>query len=110
MHVIVDMGKNQSRELSRGEQAGEDLEEEGQRMVHIQCAQDMLSIPIADDSLTFGWLLSEAIRTHRGPGSLVALRSADEQDVIDVMLETMSTRCSILQNNTTLVGVFAGRL
>ena len=64
--------------------------------LHVTCGCNDMSIRLSDASLTTGWLLSEVIRCYTGPGVVVALRSKQEQDVVDTMLQTMECRCEFL--------------
>ena len=81
---------------------------EDSKRISIQIASTELTVTLTDHSLTFGWLLSEAIRHYKGKGTLVALRTEAEQDVIDVRLLTMSSLCTVLRDGERLVGVLSG--
>ena len=82
---------------------------EAKRIV-VVCGEQEMCITLTDHSLTTGWLLSEAIRRYRGEGTLVALRTELEQDVIDVKLLMMSSPCTILHDCERLIGIIAGEL
>lgn len=73
----------------------------------VLCGLSRMTIPIADAWLTSGWLLSEAIRRYSGPGSLVALKSTHDQDVVDTMLQTMACHCAALREEEPVQGVLA---
>ncbi|OMJ84043.1 hypothetical protein SteCoe_14912 [Stentor coeruleus] len=60
---------------------------------------------LEDNFLTCGWLLSEAIRLFPEAHPIVALRTADNIDVIDVWLQDFERSLNIIKDNTTLIPI-----
>ena len=59
-------------------------------------------ISIDDNSLTCGWLLSEAIRMFPNASPIVGLRSLLRADVIDVWLHEFDRSINIIRDGTVL--------
>ena len=64
-----------------------------------------VTIPLPQDTVTSGWLLSECMRRYTGPGKLVSLCTEGHSDVLDVCLQSMARACDWLHTGEVLEGV-----
>lgn len=73
--------------------------------VLVRVAATEVEIPLPEDAVTSGWLLSECLRRYSGPGRLVSLCTPTHSDVLDVYLQSMARVCDWLRAGETLQGV-----
>ncbi|CAG9318245.1 unnamed protein product [Blepharisma stoltei] len=76
------------------------------KTLKIRVNSDVISINVPDDSLTCGWLLSEAIRTLNSPSPIVAFRTAAKSDILDYLLTLYERSLSPFEDNEELIAVF----
>ena len=67
-----------------------------------------LRLNIADSFQCIGWLLSEVRRLYDGPGDIVALRSENQDEVMDVILTMLARPCLSLRDGDVLEAVQSG--
>ena len=82
----------------------------GAKSITLRCGCESYPIRLTDNSLTMGWLLSEAIRLNLGPETVVGLKTEEGADVMDVMLQSLSRNCAVLGQDERLEVVVAGKL
>ena len=72
----------------------------------VEAGSSLLSIQVDDHKLTSGWLLSEVIRSYSGSGTIVALRTASNLDIIDWWLSHFDKKLTPVSCEERLVAVF----
>lgn len=75
------------------------------KTIRIRYCHNEQFVYLEDNFLTCGWLLSEAIRLFPEAHPIVALRTADNIDVIDVWLQDFERSLNIIKDNATLMPV-----
>ena len=64
-----------------------------------------IHITVTDDTLTCGWLLSEAIRAYTGIGNIVALRTSKGLEILDTWLNMFERPLQPFKDNEKLEAV-----
>ncbi|CAG9319496.1 unnamed protein product [Blepharisma stoltei] len=75
------------------------------KTLKIRISSDTISIRLPDDSVTFGWLLSEVIRLNTYPGIIIGFRTATNSDVLDYLLTKYDRSLSCLKDDEELIAI-----
>jgi len=77
---------------------------------HISYQRWHTLISVSDDTLTCGWLLSEVIRRFEGAGTIVALRTRANVEILDYWLTRMERTMQPFSDAEELEPVFASEV
>lgn len=72
----------------------------------IKASNQEIDITVTDDTLTCGWLLSEAIRAYTGSNNLVSLRTSKGLEILDDWLTIFDRSLQPFKDNEKLVALF----
>ena len=73
-----------------------------QKTLKISANGQEICIQVTDDTLTCGWLLSEAIRAFVGSGNIVALRTSKGLEILDTWLNMFERPLQPFKDNEKL--------
>jgi hypothetical protein len=76
------------------------------KILQIFAEEHQFFIEINDDTLTCGWLLSEAIRLYKGNLTLVGLRTAKNLEALDYWLMSFERSLQPFKNKEQLIALF----
>jgi hypothetical protein len=79
------------------------------KSIIIQIDSDEFTVEVPEDTLTCGWLLSEAIRRYEGEKELIALKSLKNLETLDCWLMQFDRTLQPLRSKETLQAVFKGK-
>lgn len=103
-------GRNTLQRPSHPRKSPHSVPEGTTKSFRISYQQWQCTIPVSDDTLTCGWLLSEVIRRWKVPGNLVALRTRANIEILDYWLTRMERTLQPLADMEELEPVFSRKL
>ncbi|OMJ88477.1 hypothetical protein SteCoe_9606 [Stentor coeruleus] len=74
--------------------------------IKIKAGNQEIDITVVDDTLTCGWLLSEAIRSYTGSNNLVSLRTSKGLEILDDWLTIFDRSLQPFKDNEKLSAIF----